>query len=392
MKILQVAYRSDIYGGEKILFNLAKHLRMRGHDVLATCPSNGPLVEALRDQGIRVEILPIKKTYDLMGALRLRNLIIREGVDVLHTHGMLVNIVGRIASRISRVPVSVSTVQLTRELASGGRAKNLRQWLKGKYYRALDNITAGINDRIIAVSNSVKFDLIQQGVRSDKITIIHNSIEIEPWQGRLDENHKTQQKEELGIDSGPVLGTIARLSPQKDIQTLLHAISDVVREFPNLRCLIVGDGDQRRELENLSQRLKLRENVIFMGYRDDAREILEIFDVFVLSSLWEGFPLVVLEAMAANKPVIATRVAGTAEAMVDGKTGILVPLRDSKRLAESITKLLADQRLAQKMGVAGRHRVNKYFSAERMADDTERLYLDLMSFKEKEEIEVRPET
>jgi glycosyltransferase involved in cell wall biosynthesis len=381
LRILQVAYRSDIYGGEKILFNLAKHLKIKGHDVLATCPSNGPLVEALRDQGIKVEIIPIKKTFDLMGALRLRNLIIREGVDVLHTHGMLVNIVGRIASRISRVHVSVSTVQLTRELASGGRAKNIHQWLKGKYYRALDNITAGVNNRVIAVSNSVKLDLIQQGVSPSKITVINNSIEIEPWQGRLDENHKTKKKEELGIENGPVVGTIARLSPQKDIYTLLHAISNVVREFPGLRCLIVGDGDQRRELEDLSHRLELNGNVIFLGYRDDVREILEIFDVFVLSSLWEGFPLVVLEAMAASKPVVATKVPGTAEAVVDDETGLLVPLRHSGKLADSIKRLLRDKNLSQNMGKAGRRRVEKYFNVAKMVDDTEMLYKDLMKSK-----------
>lgn len=381
MKILQVAYRSDIYGGEKILFNLAKHLRIKGHDVLAACPSYGSLVEALRNEGVRVEIIPIKKTFDLIGALRLRTLIIREGVDVLHTHGMLVNIVGRIASRMARVPVSVSTVQLTRELAGGGRAKNIRQWLKGKYYRALDNITAGVNDRVIAVSNSVKLDLIQQGVSPHKITVINNSIEIEPWQGSRDEIYKKKKREELGIDNGPVLGTIARLSPQKDIHTFLHAISDVVREFPSLRCLIVGDGDQRRELENLSQRLELRGNVIFLGYRDDVREILEIFDVFVLSSLWEGFPLVVLEAMAASKPVVATEVPGTAEAVVDEKTGLLVPLRNSTRLGDSIKRLLRDKKFSQNMGKAGRGRVEKYFSVAKMVDDTETLYNDLMKSK-----------
>ncbi|NIO20219.1 MAG: glycosyltransferase, partial [Candidatus Aenigmarchaeota archaeon] len=152
---------------------------------------------------------------------------------------------------------------------------------------------------------------------------------------RLDENHKTIKREELGIDDGPVVGTIARLSPQKDVHTFLYAISNVVREFPSLRCFIVGDGDQRRELENLSHRLELNGNVIFLGYRDDVREILEILDVFVLSSLWEGFPLVVLEAMAASKPVVATEVPGTAEAVINEKTGLLVPLRNSTRLGDS---------------------------------------------------------
>ena len=383
LRILQVAYKSEISGGEKVLLNLAKHLRRRGHHLLVACPSYGPLVEVLLREGIEVSIISIKKSYDLMGAFRLRHLILREGVQVLHTHGMLVNTVGRIASKMARVPVSISTVHLTRELASGGRAENTRQWLKGKYYRSLDNFTARFNDRVIAVSESVKQDLISQGMSPEKIVVIKNGIEFEGWQTRLDEkNSRAQKKRELDIGNGPVVGTITRLSRQKDVHTLLYAMSNIVRDYPGIRCLIMGDGPQRRELEYLKCRLALNGNVTFLGYRDDAREILNIFDIFVLSSLWEGLPLVVLEAMAASKPVIATQVPGTAEAISDGKTGILVPLRNSERLAGSIKRLLEDQKLSQSMGEAGRQRVNKYFRVERMADETERLYIDLMRSKQ----------
>jgi glycosyltransferase involved in cell wall biosynthesis len=393
LKILQVAYKSEISGGEKVLLNLARHLRRRGHHLLVACPSYGPLVQALQGEGIDVRNIPVKKTYDLIGAVRLKNLILREGVQILHTHGMLVNIVGRMASRMAHVPISISTVHLTRELAKGGRAENTRQLLKGKYYRVWDNFTARFNDRIIAVSDSVRQDLISQGINPEKLVVIKNGIERVPHQSPLErENWLVQKKKELSIGNGAVVGTITRLSKQKDVHTLLYAMSNIVRDYPGIRCLIVGDGPQRRELEDLRARLALNGNVTFLGYRGDAREILNVFDIFVLSSLWEGLPLVVLEAMAASKPVIATRVPGTAEAVVDGTTGILVPLRNSEKLEESIKSLLGDQKLSQNMGEAGRRRVNKYFSAERMADETERLYLDLMSFKEKEQIEVRLET
>ena len=384
LKILQVAYKSEISGGERVLLNLSKNLRSRGHDILVACPTYGPLIEALKEEGIQVKILPIKKTYDLMAAFRLRNLIVHEGVQVLHTHGMLVNIVGRFASKMAHVPVSISTVHLTRELAGGARAENIRQWLKGKYYRSLDNFSAQFNDRIIAVSKSVKRDLISQGVGSEKIVVVKNGIEFKEWQSPLDnENHRAKKRKELGIDNCPVVGTITRFSKQKDVRTFLYAISNVARDFPGIRCLIVGDGEQRRELEDLRYRLALNGNVTFLGYREDARDILDIFDIFVLSSLWEGLPLVVLEAMAASKPVIATRVPGTAEAIIDGQTGILVPLRDSERLAESIKRLLENPKDSQRMGAAGRRRVNREFSVERMIDETERLYMDLMNSKKK---------
>jgi glycosyltransferase involved in cell wall biosynthesis len=384
LKILQVAYKSEITGGEKVLLNLANHLKSRGHHVLVACPSNGPLTKVLRGEGIGVRITPIEKTYNFMAAYRLRNLILQERIQVLHSHGMLVNIVGRIAAKMADIPVSISTVHLTRQLSTGERAENIWQWLKGKYYRSLDNFTAGFNDRVIAVSESVRKDLISQGVSSDKIVVIKNGIECESYQNPLErENQQAHKKRELGIGNEPVVGTITRFYKQKDVQTFLYAISDVIRDYPNLRCLIVGDGKQRRELEGLRSRLALHKNVTFLGYREDAREILDLFQIFVLSSLWEGLPLVVLEAMAGSKPVIATRVAGTAEAVVDGKTGILVPLRDSKRLAESIKTLLKDQKLAQKMGEAGRRRVHRHFRGERMVDETEKLYLDLMRSKKK---------
>lgn len=384
MKILQVAYKSEISGGERVLLNLSKNLRSRGHDILVACPTYGPLIEVLKEEGIQVKIISIKKTYDLMAAFRLRNLIVHEEVQVLHTHGMLVNIVGRFASKMAHVPVSISTVHLTRELASGARAENIRQWLKGKYYRSLDNFSTNFNDRVIAVSESVRQDLISQGVSSEKIVVIKNGIECESYQNPLErENQQANKKRELGIGNGPVVGTITRFSKQKDVQTFLYATSEVIRDYPNLRCLIVGDGEQRRELEDLSYRLALNGNVTFLGYREDARDILDIFDIFVLSSLWEGLPLVVLEAMAASKPVIATRVPGTAEAIVDGQTGILVPLRDSERLAKSIKKLLENPKDSQRMGEAGRRRINREFSVERMIDETERLYMDLMNSKKK---------
>jgi len=246
----------------------------------------------------------------------------------------------------------------------------------------LDNFTSRFNDRVIAVSESVKRDLICQGISPEKLTVIKNGIECESYQSPLErKNWRAKRKKELSIGNGPVVGTITRLSKQKDVHTFLYAISNVVRVFPSVRCLIVGDGPQRRELEDLSCRLALNGNIAFLGYRRDVREILNIFDIFVLSSLWEGLPLVVLEAMAASKPVIATQVPGTAEAVIDGTTGILVPLSNSEKLAESIKRLLEDQNLSQSMGEAGRRRVNKHFRVERMVDETEKLYLDLMRMR-----------
>lgn len=371
MKILQVAYKSTISGGEKVLFDLATSLKERGHDVSVICPDPGQLPDELRKVGIETTIIPFHKTYDIRAARRLAQFITREQIEVLHSHSMLTNIVSRVAGRLARVPVSVSTEHLTMELGRGGRSGEIIERLKARYYRILDNYTSRYNQQVIAVSNAVRDDLVEQGIPTSRITVIQNGINIPD----INPTARDRIRLDLGIKPGEtVIGAVGRLSPQKDYPTLLRAFKEVESSCPEAILLIAGDGYLRDNLEKLTDELGIRERVKFLGYRSNVLEVVSSFDIYALSSLWEGLPLAVLEAMAMGKPVVATSVPGTQEAVNEGETGFLVPLKDNQALSQGIIKLVCNQKKIKLMGDAGRRRWNDCFSLTRVIDEHEELY------------------
>ncbi len=375
MKILQVAYKSTISGGEKVLFDLAVSLRTRGHTVSAICPEDGQLPDRLAENGIRVKIIPFHKTYDLAAARRIARFIRREKIEVLHSHSMLTNILTRLAGHWAGPSVSVSTEHLTMDLAHGGRGRGWRERLRAAYYRRLDNFTSRYNHMVIAVSGAVRDDLLEQGMDPRRVTVVQNGIEIP----QLDRREYERSRRKLGIPKDVlVIGTAGRLSPQKDYPTLLRAAARVKDSVPHSLFLILGEGYLRPGLEKLTAKLGISDRVRFLGYREKALEVVAGFDIFALSSLWEGLPLAVLEAMALAKPVVATAVPGTAEAVLEGETGFLTPLEDHTALAEKIIHLAENPQKARLMGLAGRKRGEENFGRERMVDEYEALYRRLL--------------
>ena len=376
MKILQVAYRSKISGGEKVLFDLAMSMEERGHEVSVVCPDPGQLPDELRKAGIESTIIPFHKTYDIRAARRLAQFIKSKKIDVLHSHGMLTNIISRVAGKMANVPVSVSTEHLTMELGRGGRSTETIERLKARYYRMLDNYTSRYNQQVIAVSNAVRDDLVEQGIPVSRITVIQNGINIPD----IDPAAGNRIRLELGIKpEETVVGAVGRLSPQKDYPTLLRAFKEVNKSCPDAVLMIAGEGHLRKNLEKLADDLGIGERVKFLGYRSNVLEIVSSFDIYVLSSLWEGLPLAVLEAMAMEKPVVATSVPGTAEAVNEGETGFLVPLRDYQSLSRRLIYLADNPDKARLMGEAGRRRWKDCFSLTRVIDEHESLYQKLAS-------------
>jgi glycosyltransferase involved in cell wall biosynthesis len=176
-----------------------------------------------------------------------------------------------------------------------------------------------------------------------------------------------------------VIGTIARLVWYKGLEDLLKAAALIVRRYPSARFLVVGDGPLRQALEEKARALRLNGTVRFLGAVPNASSLLPHFDIFVLSSLWEGMSNSLLEAMAAGKPVVATDVGGSPEVVIDGKTGFLVPPKDPEALASAILHLLADRELARNLGEAGRIRVESEFTLEIMVARLEELYDSLLA-------------
>ncbi len=371
MRILQVAYKSQIHGGEKVLLDLTRGLMEKGHHLFVACPSHGALTEALRAEGADVLVFPMRKTYDLIAVYRLYKILKKYKIDVIHSHGLLVNILSRVASYLANTPVSISTAHIPLNLKSGKQAQNILEKLMIPYYLVLDNLTSVFNHKVIAVSDAVKKDLIEQGVDSKRVVVVQNGID---WR-LVNGSSKSVKPESPGEPNHPIVGTITRLSPQKDIPTFLRMARLVINEIPRTQFLVIGDGEERDELQALADRLKLHNHVKFLGYRKDALDILKTFSIFALSSLWEGLPIVILEAMAAKKPVVATAVDGVKEVVDHGKTGLLVEPQSPDLLAKSVIELIKNPSQAKEFGRRGRERVEKFFSIKRVINTVEQIYL-----------------
>lgn len=244
-----------------------------------------------------------------------------------------------------------------------------KRWQHEEYMYRIGEV-----ETIICVSEGVRQSYLKAGAPESKMCVVRNGIRIVPHVGSGKTPKKRILKElGLGPDARLVL-TVGRMKRQKGYRYLLGAVPDVVSQVPEAHFLFAGDGPLESKLKAQAESYGLQRNVHFLGHRPDVRELLSACDLFVLPSLFEGLPLVVLEAMAAGRPVVATRVCGTAEAVMDGQTGRLVPARNSKALAKAKVQALRSPEEAASWGRAGCERVMRHFTSSRMVSETSSIY------------------
>lgn len=301
----------------------------------------------------------------------LRNLVrlIREKrATILHTHEFFMNTIGLFASKLTDVPL-VATVHGKNYYAERFR-RRLAYRLLGKY--------AG---QVVAVSEDVKGFLANRvEIPESRIRVVSNGVPV-------DEERSTEKlsklRESLGLNGHVwVVGTVGSLYPVKGHKYLIDAAGHAIRRCQDMIFVIVGRGGLREELEAQARNLGIFPHMRFLGHREDVRDLLYLFDVFVLPSLSEGMPLALLEAMAAGLPAVATRVGGVQDVLQDGKTGFLVPAGEPLALADRIMTLLQDRVLAKEMGEAARQVVTRRFSVSRMVDDYKEIYASLVRRRE----------
>lgn len=369
MRIAHLVISGDVAGGQIVALELARAARERGDDVVFLSPTRGSFTNLVEDEGMRVLRADVSRTFRVGGAFRLARALRRERIDILHTHAAIAaNVLGRVAGRVAGVPV-ISHLHIENHFpANRARAAVLR---------ALDNATARLAARIVVVSEDTQGVLAAQGYPKRLMVVVPNGI---PLVVHSDNGAGQSRLAELGVPDGvPVVGEIARLCDVKGQSELIAAVA----RLPEVHAVLVGEdleggGAFRVRLEREADQLGVRDRVIFAGYQP-ADAVLPGFDVFVLPSWIEGMPITVLEAMAHAKPVVATPVGGTAEVVVDGETGLLVPPRDPERLAEAIRRLVADRDLARRLGEAGRARLEERFTAEAMARKVLAIYDEVVA-------------
>ena len=353
VRIAHLVIGGEVAGGQLVALQLARAARAAGHDALFVAPDQGAFTRLAEAEGFRVRLAALRRTFDLLAAWRLARLLRAERVDILHTHTHLAgNVLGRIAGRVAGARV------ITHAHIEG--VFNRRPAI-ARAQRALERLTSPLSSRIVAVSESTRQALIRAGIPDRTVVTIPNGVELRPPAGS-----RERIRAELGIPSdATVVGSVGRLCDVKGQRELLDAVAGL----PGLWVALVGvDLEQGGAYEDLLRRrardLGLADRTVFTGYREDVPALLEALDVFVLPSWIEGMPLVVLEAMAASLPVVATPVGGTPELVSDGETGYLVPVREPAALEEALTRLTADPELARRFGAAGRERVERNFSLE----------------------------
>lgn len=354
LRLLLYITPSGIGGAEVHLLALARKLGERGHRVSVVCPKGRPLASRLEAAGLDVRFRRTFGKLDPFTLGWLSRLVGEEKVQLIHTHLSTASLLGGLAGRRARVPV-VSTVH-------GLNSKTC-------YTRA---------SLVIAVSNAVKRHLVSQGLPSGRIRVIRGGVDLGAFE--RDEDGRAFRAQ-FGISAeAPVLVAAGRLSPEKGHRVVLEATRRLLRKgnFPHLRLLIIGEGDLRRELAAEAGRLGLGRSVIFTGFLLDVVPALRAADVCVLPSLKEGLSLSVVEAMAAGKPVVASRVGGLPEVVLPGETGLLVPPGDPEKLAAALHHLLTQPEAARQMGEAGRLRAAECFNLEDMVTRTEEVYWEAL--------------
>lgn len=368
MRVAHLVIGGTVAGGQLVALRLARGLRERGGEPLVLAPAPGPFTELLEAEGIPVRLLPPGRTLRLDRAVRLALLLRRERVDLLHTHTMLAgNVHARLGARLAGVPV-VSHMHIENHFRSRPLVRGLQ--------RTLDNLTARLAARIVAVSEGTREALSAQGYPGDRLVAVPNGIET-------DERPATDTaatRRGLGLpEDAPLVAHVGRLCEVKGQRELIGAAALLGSDHPDLRIVLVGEdvetgGAYRRGLAEEAAALGVAGRVVFAGYRGDVPAILDAVDVLALPSRVEGLPLVLLEAMAAGKPVVASPVGGTPELVLDGETGLHVPPGDEAALARALGRLLDDPDLARRLGRAGRERVVQRYSADTMVDRILEIY------------------
>lgn len=304
----------------------------------------------------------------------LNRLVSKNSYDILHAHGPKAGLLMGLAA-LGRGRRNLLVTMHNCHYAQ--KEQRLENPLLASYYCCCTRLASPLCRQFIAVSRSVKEDLVRLGVSDEKIVVVNNGVSLA---GIGEERDSRAVRGEYSIPQESfVIGTVGRLESEKGHATLFQAIERLKHRIPELRVMIIGDGSLMSRLQSEAERLRIDDRVVFCGYQPDVGDLLSALDVFVLPSLTEGFGLGLAEAMARAKPTVASRVGGICDVVEHGETGFLVPPEEPEILSNAIARLWEDSALCHRMGLAGRQRVERLFSITRMTDHTVQLYERLLA-------------
>jgi glycosyltransferase involved in cell wall biosynthesis len=356
VRILLVVDSLDVGGAERHVTDLALALHARGHRVVVACATGGPLLHELESAGISIRVLcdrAVKHRIDFLFARRLRRVLRAGAFDLVHTHLYASTIAASLAT-IGMGCALVVTVH-----SEGKWQRRIARAVSGRMYRSAD--------ALVAVSEPIAQQLTaRHRVARERTVVIANALylpapasttELPSWCG-----------------AGLVVGVVCRLHRDKGVDVLLDAMARVLARRPDVQTVVVGDGPQRDHLQRKACVLGLRDRVRFLGCRHGARSLISTFDLLIVPSRTEGSPIVVLEAMAAGVPVVASRVGGIPDQIRHGVDGLLVPADNARELAKAIEQLLSQPATRREFAAEGRRHVAHQFAYRNLLNGMECVY------------------
>lgn len=329
--------------------------------------------------GVKIVNIPfllrrINPVYDFLALFSLYVLLIKEKPSIVHTHTSKAGLLGRLAAKLAGIPIIIHTPHGHVFLGYFGPVKT-------KIFIILEKLASRITNKMIALTNKERDDQVLFKIADeDKLAVIPSGVQLNKFR-ELPFNEKQNFKKELGIpENSLIIGTVGRLEPVKGPEFLIKAAKLIISKYPEAFFIFTGDGYLKQDLEKTTSKLGLKENIIFLGWREDPAKIISAYDVFVLPSLNEGMGRVLVEAMALGKSIVASNIGGIPDLVIHGKNGFLVPPKNPKELAKYIQILLEDKKRREIMGLAGKE-MSSDFSVENMVEKIEKLYGELLKVR-----------
>ncbi len=378
VKVLELIHSSGITGPGRIVLGLAKYINRQEFVLNVLCPRNGFLADELNKTKTKIIPLTWRKTLDFGNFREHKRQLGKENYHIFHIHSGQLNAFSKIMAKSLGVPVVVLTDHLA--VPDHRWIKNrLALWLHLLSHRLSDLLV----DKVIAVSEKAREAfIIRQGIAPGKIETVYNGVDLEEIQAQPVDRNSIKAEWGIPADS-PVLAAVGRLSPEKGQKIFIMAAQEIIKDYPQTRFMLIGDGPERQNLEKLIEESGLKEKFVLTGFIKDTVSLLEIIDVVVQPSFeaGESFGLTVVEAMSKAKAVIASDIGCFKEIISDSRDGLLFSVGDHLALADKIRLLLRDPDLRNALGLEARNKVKDNFDIRTTVRKTEEVYKKLLRQK-----------
>ena len=370
-RVLHLIDSAGLYGAERVILNLSEELRRTRFDsiigTLEDGPSSGQELKAVaRERGIPTLSIPLKDRLNPANICIVGKHLRNHQIDIVHSHGYKPTLLGYLPSRCLKIPL-IATCHLWAK----------EDW-KLRIYFVFESVVLKALPVVIGVSEEICDQIALKGVKKERIKLILNGIDLANYP-RFNEQSKQTLKDSLNIQEGEfVIGSVGRLTNQKAHHFLIDAVKRLKAQNVSIKCLIAGDGNRRQELEEKIRIMGLSSHIQLLGFRKDVIEILDLMDVFVLTSIDEGLPMALLEAMARAKPVVSTPVGGIDRVIRHGENCLLYAAGDVERLVGSILQIKNNHGMGVGLGRAAYETVMLDFSSKAMAEKYMAIYEEIM--------------